>query len=241
MKAASNGIQAYQSQSRDSVDALVRKHLGLVKKIALHLVSTVGHVATVDDLMQSGMVGLIEAAGRFDSSQQTTFEQFARHRIHGAMIDMVRQGDWRPRRTREETQKLTRTMAELEKELGRQPHDREVASALGLPLEKYQDMLASTHAARLVSFDEALESGDEPVDTEEEPATSIFQHCEQGALADALKELPERTQQLFNLYYVQEMNMKEIGLVFEISEARVCQLHGQGLKKLKAILKDWSQ
>ena len=242
MKAASEGIQIYQSQKRHSVDTLVRQHLGLVRKIALHLVSTVGHVASVDDLMQSGMVGLIEAAGRYDSSHQTTFEQFARHRIHGAMIDMVRQGDWRPRRTREETQKLNRTMTELEKTLGRQPHDREVATALGLPLEKYQNMLASTHAARLVSFDEALESGEEPAENDdEEPAASIFHHCEQGALADALKELPERTQQLFNLYYVQEMNMKEIGLVFEISEARVCQLHGQGLKKLKTILKDWSQ
>ncbi|WP_281648655.1 RNA polymerase sigma factor FliA [Parendozoicomonas sp. Alg238-R29] len=241
MKAASEGILAYKNQSQNSVDVLVRKHLALVRKIALHLVSTVGHVASVDDLMQSGLVGLIEAAGRYDATQQASFEQFARHRIHGAMIDMVRQGDWRPRRTREETQKLSRTTAVLEKTLGRPPHDREVAEALGLSLEKYQNMLASTHSARLISFDEVLESGGEPSDYEDELATSIFQHCEQGALADALKELPERSQQLFNLYYVQEMNMKEIGLVFDISEARVCQLHAQGLKKLKTILKDWSQ
>ncbi|CAM3443072.1 sigma-70 family RNA polymerase sigma factor [Parendozoicomonas haliclonae] len=239
------GIAAYQQQSKPAaaggLDELVRKHLGLVRKIALHLVSSVGHVATVDDLMQSGVVGLIEAAGRYDQSQTATFEQFARHRIHGAMIDMVRQGDWRPRRTREETQHLSKILTHLEKTLGRPPHDREVAEAMGFTLERYQKLLNSTHAARLLSLDEVQDAGEVVEDSEHSSEESIFEYCEQGDLADALKELPERTQQIFNLYYVQDMNMKEIAAVFEVSEARICQLHGQGLKKLKALLKDWGQ
>ena len=235
------GIEAYRQQGNHSADALIKQHLGLVRRIALHLSGTVGHTASVDDLMQSGLVGLIEAAGRYDSTQRATFEQFARRRIHGAMIDLVRQGDWRPRRTREETQKITRTTSQLEKNLGRVPHDREIAEVLGVSLEKYQEMAASTHAARLLSLDEVLETGDGPSDSEEGLDIDVFHACEQDALAEALKQLPERTQQLFNLYYVQEMNMKEIALVFDVSEARVCQLHGQGLKKLKTILKDWSQ
>ncbi|GAA4649559.1 RNA polymerase sigma factor FliA [Kistimonas scapharcae] len=234
----SEAVNKYRNIQESGVNALVRKHMGLVRKIAYHLAGSLGHSTPVEDLIQSGVVGLLEAAGRYDQSTNVAFEYFARPRIRGAMVDLVREGDWRPRRIREESQKITRAIAAVEARLGRPATDRDIAEELEMELQDYQHMLMNTHGARLLSL-ESLEESSEP-GREDTPVDVDFLKASCGkALADAIGQMPEREQQLLNLYYVHEMNMKEIALILGITESRVCQLHRQGVLKLRSYMESW--
>lgn len=227
-----DAVRNYQNVQESAVNELVRKHMGLVRKIAYHLVGSLGHRTPVEDLIQSGVVGLLEAAWRYDQGNNVAFEYFARPRIRGAMIDLVREGDWRPRRIREESQKITRAITVVEARLGRPATDRDIAQELELGLREYQQMLINTHSARLLSLDALEESGEKGKEDEPVDADFLKAHCGK-ALSDAIGKISEREQQLLNLYYVHEMNMKEIALILEVTESRVCQLHRQSVLKLK--------
>lgn len=231
-----DAVRNYKNIQESGVNELVRKHMGLVRRIAYHLAGSLGHKTPVEDLIQSGVVGLLEAAGRYDQSTNVAFEYFARSRIRGAMVDLVREGDWRPRRTREETQKITRAITAVEARIGRPATDRDIAQELELELREYQQMLTSTHGGRLLSLDALVEESGELGREDATIETDFFKGSCGNELSDAIGQMSEREQQLLNLYYVHEMNMKEIALIFEVTESRICQLHRQSVLKLKSYM-----
>ncbi|WP_119395008.1 RNA polymerase sigma factor FliA [Salinibius halmophilus] len=232
----------------NNLQTLVEEHAGLVKRIAHHLMARLPDTVQLDDLIQAGMVGLLEAARNFDHSKGAAFSTFAGIRIRGAMLDEVRRGDWIPRSVHRNARRVSEAIRQLEIEHGRQPTDNEVAQALSLSLDEYHAFLQDSKGARLFSLDELLEENGQDVVVPEidnaTPATlSPSRGVEQGRLHDnlveAIKTLPEREQLVLSLYYDEELNLKEIGAVLGVSESRVSQIHSQAASRLRAKLADW--
>ncbi|MGB2272551.1 MAG: RNA polymerase sigma factor FliA [Pseudomonadales bacterium] len=230
---------------------LVEQHSPLVKRIAYHLLARLPDSVQVDDLIQSGLEGLLEAANNYDKSKGASFETFAGIRIRGAMLDEMRRGDWSPRSLHRNARKLAEQSLHLERQLQRAPTDSELASALQVSLEEYRDMSRNTMSARLCSFDEVVSSAngdganDETMtrsalyaDTADGPDRLIEDNDQRYQVSEAIKALPERDQLLLSLYYKEELNLKEIGLVLGVSESRVSQLHSQAALKLRSKLLD---
>jgi RNA polymerase sigma factor for flagellar operon FliA len=230
---------------------LVERHASLVKRIAYHLLARLPDSVEVDDLIQSGLEGLLEAAGNYDITKGASFETFAGIRIRGAMLDEMRRGDWSPRSLHRNARRLAEESLKLERELGRAPTDSELALSLDISLEEYRDMARNTMSARLCSFDEVVgvANGDGGAgegltrsalyaDTADGPDKLIESDEQRTQVAEAISALPERDQLLLSLYYKEELNLKEIGLVLGVSESRVSQLHSQAALKLRAKLLD---
>ena len=230
---------------------LVEQHAPLVKRIAYHLLARLPDSVQVDDLIQSGLEGLLEAAGNYDVSKGASFETFAGIRIRGAMLDEMRRGDWSPRSLHRNARRLAEESLKLERELGRVATDTEVAQAMDISLEEYRDMARNSMSARLCSFDEVIgvanaDGGTDEgltrsalyADTADGPEQLIASDDQRLQVADAIKSLPERDQLLLSLYYQEELNLKEIGLVLGVSESRVSQLHSQATLKLRSKLLD---
>lgn len=221
---------------------LLSDYAQLVRRIAYHLKARLPDSVQLDDLIQSGMIGLLEAQENFDGSRGASFETFASIRIRGAMIDEVRRGDWTPRSVHRNGRKLDEAMRAAEIRHGRPPQDREVAEELGVSLEDYFLMLNDAVGHRLVSFEETLENGSG--ETAEAAAggdlSALFESAEfRERLADAIRTLPEREQLILSLYYDQELNLKEVGAVIGVGESRVSQLMSQATVRLRAQLKEW--
>ena len=230
---------------------LVERHASLVKRIAYHLLARLPDSVQVDDLIQSGLEGLLEAAGNYDVSKGASFETFAGIRIRGAMLDEMRRGDWSPRSLHRNARRLAEENLKLERQLGRAPSDSELALSLDVSLEDYRDMARNTMSARLCSFDEVVgvSNGDGGADegltrsalyadTADGPDKLIESDERRTQVAEAISALPERDQLLLSLYYKEELNLKEIGLVLGVSESRVSQLHSQAALKLRTKLLD---
>ena len=226
------------------VEDLVRLYASLVKRIALHLSSKMPTHVTLEDLIQSGMIGLIEASHKFDASKGASFETYAGIRIRGAMLDEVRKGDWAPRSVHKNVRQITEAIRQLSQQLGRDATEIEIAQALGLSLEAYQSQLKDALSVRLFSLNVTHnEDGIEVIDRIAGDSESPCDHLEisnfRQALAAAIEALPERERLILSLYYEQEMNLKEIGQILGVSESRVCQLHSQAALRLKSRLGEW--
>ena len=239
MNAYSN-IAAADSYSQDD---LVTEHVSLVKRIAHHLAARLPANVDVDDLMQSGMVGLLEAAGNFDPDRGASFETYAGIRIRGAMLDDIRKHDWTPRSVHHKYRQVTEAIHAIEAEHGRAAEPAEIAERLGLSIDEYHRILADSASSRLFSLDETL---DEPALNRPPPASSnatpdeeLFESQFRDSLAAAIDSLPERERLVLSLYYERELNLKEIGEVLEVSESRVCQIHGQAVMRLRSIAERW--
>ena len=219
----------------------------LVKKIAYHLLARMPASVQLDDLIQAGMLGLIEAAQKYDDTKGASFETYAGIRIKGAMVDEMRRGDWVPRSVHRKARKISKALVALEATLGREASDAEVANYLELSLEDYQNLLTDTQGSRLFSYNEDIDdeescaTGDDASAPMQDPAKSVAQTNLQASLATAIGELPEREQLVLSLYYEQEMNLKEIGLVLGVSESRVSQIHSQAALRLKGKLSGWAR
>jgi RNA polymerase sigma factor for flagellar operon FliA len=222
---------------------LVRQHAGLVKRIAFHLSARLPATVQVEDLIQAGMMGLLEAARSYREGQGASFETFAGIRIRGAMLDEVRKHDWTPRSVHRRSREVAEAVRELEKRLGREPRDAEVCEQLGISLDEYHQILADSAGASVFSLDHAgEESEDLTLDVADErpgPEASLFDERFRMELAQAIAELPERERLMMSLYYVEELNLKEIGAVLGVSESRVSQIHGKALMRLRARLAEW--
>ena len=252
----SNTSQPYSNNDSESSRQaesllLVEQHAPLVKRIAYHLLARLPDSVQVDDLIQSGLEGLLEAAGNYDVSKGASFETFAGIRIRGAMLDEMRRGDWSPRSLHRNARRLAEESLKLERELGRVATDTEVAQAMDISLEEYRDMARNSMSARLCSFDEVIgvanaDGGTDEgltrsalyADTADGPEQLIVSDDQRLQVAEAIKSLPERDQLLLGLYYQEELNLKEIGLVLGVSESRVSQLHSQATLKLRSKLLD---
>ncbi|WP_345332942.1 RNA polymerase sigma factor FliA [Ferrimonas pelagia] len=226
----------------DNRAGIVARYTPLVKRIAHHLLARLPASVQLDDLLQSGMLGLLEAAGNFDASKGASFETFAGIRIRGAMLDEIRRGDWTPRSVHRNGRRVSEAVEQLEKVLGRDPTDSEVAAALELSLEEYHHILNDVSCGKIIGIEdlsvseEALGPTDDAADNFGSVADARFRQ----ALAAAIKTLPEREALVLSLYYDEEMNLKEIGLILGVSESRVSQIHSQAMVRLKTKLRAWT-
>ena len=224
-------------------DDLISRNIGLVKRIAHHLAARLPANVDIDDLMQSGMVGLLEAAGNFDASRGASFETYAGIRIRGAMLDDIRKHDWTPRSVHHKYRKVTEAIHEIEAACGRAAEPAEVAERLGISIEEYHKILSDSASSRLFSLDETLDEPNmhrpPPAAKTATPDEELFRSQFQENLAEAIQGLPERERLVLSLYYEQELNLKEIGQVLDVSESRVCQIHGQAVMRLRASAERW--
>jgi RNA polymerase sigma factor for flagellar operon FliA len=231
----------YAEVKKQQRDQRIVEHVGLVKRIAYHLLHRLPSSVQVDDLIQAGMIGLIEASKHYDAAQGASFETYAGIRIRGAMLDELRHSDWAPRSLHKKMRQVSEAMREIEHMTGRDAKDSDVAQKLGISLDEYHEILRDSAAARVFSLD--AEDPDHPLQLgsdEREPLTIMQEEGFEQALAQCISELPEREQLVMALYYNDELNLKEIGQVLEVSESRVCQIHGQALARIRARLSDWT-
>ena len=227
----------------DQMQQLVERHAPLVKRIAYHLMARLPASVQVDDLIQSGMIGLMEAAKNFDGSKGASFETFAGIRIRGAMLDEMRRGDWTPRSVHRNARLIADTNAELEALLGRDVKDIEVAEKLDISIDEYHHMLNDVSSGRIIGIDDLGVSEDvistivdrESDELYDNQASDAFN----SALAKTISSLPEREALVLSLYYNEELNLKEIGAVLDVSESRVSQIHSQALVRVKARMQAW--
>lgn len=229
------------SEQRPSAADLFQKHSVLVKRIAHHLMARLPDHVQIDDLIQAGLEGLLEAANNFETGHGASFETYAGIRIRGAMLDEMRRGDWSPRSVHRNARRMAQVHNELEASLGRTPTVKELAAALEVGIDEYQAMAKNTLGVRLSSLDEPVSEENVSrreliADNIESPEALVEADEMRANLAAAIEELPERDQLLLSLYYKDELNLKEIGEVLGVSESRVSQLHSQAALKLRSKL-----
>nr|WP_305799121.1 RNA polymerase sigma factor FliA [Methylococcus sp. EFPC2] len=233
----------YAAVQAPDLDSLVRDHAPLVKRIAYHLLSRLPASVQLDDLVQAGMIGLLESAQHYDASQGAAFETYAGIRIRGAMLDELRRYDWTPRSVHRKAREVADAIRVIEAKAGRDARDAEVAEYLGMPLSEYHQALQDSVNCRVFSIEELLEDGDavleECADTRSTPVDRLTRAGFSAALADAISSLPERERMVISLYYDDELNLREIGVVLGVSESRVCQIQSQAMLRLRARLHDW--
>ena len=232
-----NAANAYGARrAADEARELVSRHAELVKRIAYHLVGRLPASVEVDDLMQAGMLGLLEAASNYAPNRGASFETYAGIRIRGAMIDALRKLDWAPRSVHRKARAVAAAVQEIERRTGRDARDTEIAARLGVSLEEYHAIVQDAASCRLATLDDTTAaSAEDAADPFRETAEDDFRE----ALAQAIEGLPEREKLVMSLYYSEGLNLKEIGAVLNVTESRACQLHGQALVRLKARLADW--
>jgi len=222
---------------------LVVLHEPLVKRIAYHLMSRLPASVQADDLIQAGMIGLIEASRKFDPDQGASFETYAGIRIRGAMLDEIRRTDWTPRSVHRKAREVAEAVRRIENEKGRDARDIEVAEAMGLPLDEYHKILQDSTGCRIFSFEDPGILGEEgmpePGRHTDQPLEQLQKNDFKQGLAQEIKGLPERERLVMALYYDEELNLREIGDILGVSESRVCQIHGQALIRLRARMGDW--
>ena len=243
---SASGYRMYNNASRQSQQhELIERYAPLVKRIAYHLLARLPASVQVEDLIQAGMIGLLEVANKYDSSKGASFETYAGIRIRGAMLDEVRKGDWAPRSVHRNSRTVSDAIRKIEARTGREAKDHEVAAELKVSIEEYYSMLNDTLGSRLYSFDDLLQDGEHEglheggASHSGEPARGLEDERFQGALAEAIANLPERERLVLSLYYDEELNLKEIGEVLGVSESRVSQLHSQCAARLRSRLGDW--
>ena len=226
-------------------NALIERHALLVKRIGLHLMTRLPSSVQLDDLLQAGMIGLLDAARNYDGSKGASFETYAGIRIRGAMIDEIRRGDWVPRSVHRNTRRISEAIDTVEQLHGRDAKDAEVAEQLGVSLDEYHSMLNEAACGRVVGIEDLGVSDDvlsgEADDDEDnnKTFTGFAKERFQQALAEGISHLPEREALVLSLYYDEEMNLKEIGQILSVSESRVSQIHSQAMHRLRARMKDW--
>jgi len=222
---------------------LVQRHSDLVRRIAHHLMARLPSSVDVGDLIQAGLIGLLEAARNFSGAHGASFETYAGIRIRGAMLDELRRGDWAPRSLHRRQREISAAMHVIEQESGREARDSEVAERMGIGLEEYHRSVQDAAQCRVLSISPRSGEDEGDIDAPSDvdgPQRELERSEFQGELAAAIRALPERERLVLSLYYEDELNLREIGAVLEVSESRVCQIHGQALLRLRARLGDWA-
>ena len=232
----------YTAKGQLDRDALIRQHVPLVRRIALHMIAKLPPNVELDDLIQVGMIGLAEALSRFETEQGVQFETFASQRIRGAMLDELREGDWMSRSSRKSQKDIERALNKLEQRLGRPPLESEIPTELGMELDDYQSLLGKVRGTQLVYLED-IGGGDgedgenylerHVADEGADPFALLRDQRLRAALVGAIQALPEREQYVMGMYYEHDMNLKEIAAVLGVTESRVCQLHSQAIARLR--------
>jgi RNA polymerase sigma factor for flagellar operon FliA len=234
----------YTVKGKADKNQLLTEHMPLVKRLAHHMKAKLPPSVEVDDLIQAGMIGLLDAITRYEETHGAQFETYAVLRIRGAMLDELRNSDWLPRSMRQNMRKIEAAMSALQQKLGHPPSESEVAKSLKLSLADYQDMLSDGGGHQLVYYEDFHDSegNDSFLDRyavdDADPLRSLMDGDFRQAVIDAIDALPPREKILMGLYYEEELNLKEIGAVMGVSESRVSQLHTQAVARLRATLRE---
>lgn len=238
-----NGLALYTETKGKNQDDLVTKHAPLVKRIAYHLMSRLPPSVQADDLIQAGMIGLLEASRNYDATQGASFETYAGIRIRGAMLDEIRKHDWAPRSVHRKARKVAEAVRIIENSKGRDARDREVAEVLEMSLDEYHQTLQDVSGYLVLSFEDMGVDEDAisnyVADHSSTPFDGLQKEDFKRCLGEAISGLPERERMVMTLYYDEELNLREIGAVLGVSESRVSQIHSQALIRLQARLIHW--
>jgi len=232
----------YTAKGQLDRNALIRQYQPLVHRLAHHMMAKLPASVEVDDLIQVGLIGLSEALSRYETGQGAQFETFATQRIRGAMLDELRENDWMSRGSRKNQKDIEQALRRLEHRLGRSPIESEIAAELGLSLSDYQSLLGKVRGTQLIYLEDMGRSGEDDdgfldrhvADNDADPLNLLGDQRLRQALVTAIKTLPEREQFVMSMYYEQDMNLKEIAAVLNITDSRVCQLHSQSVARLRA-------
>ena len=232
----------YTAKGQLDRNAMIRQYQPLVRRLAHHMMAKLPANVEVDDLIQVGLIGLSEALTRYEAAQGVQFETFATQRIRGAMLDELRGNDWMSRGSRKSQKDIEQALRRLEHKLGRTPLESEIATDLGLSLIDYQTLLGKVRGTQLVYLEDMARGNDEEDsfldrhvgDSEADPMSMLRDQRLRQALVAAIKNLPEREQFIMSMYYEQDMNLKEIAAVLDVTESRICQLHSQSIARLRA-------
>ena len=233
----------YTPNGLSDKEECLKEYAPLVKRIAHHMMLKLPGSVEVDDLIQAGMMGLLDAASRYDELRGAQFETYAAQRIRGAMLDELRGADWLPRSLRRDMRRIEDAISRLQQKLGKSPSEGEIARELGVPLLEYQQMLQEGRGAQLLYYEDFHGEGDEDFlerfefSGDSNPLELLQDGRFRAALIDAIERLPERERQMMGMHYEQDMNLREIGEVMGVSESRVCQLHSQAVARLRISLK----
>lgn len=237
-------IQANGKDSARHLDEVVDRYAPLVKRIAHHLLLRMPASVQIDDLIQSGMIGLLEAARKYDVTKGASFETYAGIRIRGSMLDEVRKGDWAPRSVHRKSRKVAEAVKAIEARTGKDAQDTDIANELEIDLNAYYAILQDASGSRLFSFDDIMEGDDSAIEFSAGelpgPCDGLQRSTFKAHLAKAIDGLPAREKLVLALYYDEELNLKEIGEVIGVSESRVSQIHSQAALRLRARLTDWN-
>ncbi len=231
-----NGIATYAQTQLGGQDDLVERYAPLVKRIAYHLIGRLPSSVQPDDLIQAGMIGLLEAARNYDAGQGASFETYAGIRVRGAMLDEVRRNDWAPRSVHRKVRALSEAVSRVESSKGRHARDTEIAEALGLSLDEYFQILKDISGYRVLSFEDVGLDEERLIDEQGNALDQLEAKGVKRMLANAISSLPEKERLVLALYYDEELNLREIGEIFGITESRICQIHSQALVRLQAHL-----
>jgi len=235
----------YPNSSSDDAERLVTEHAPLVKRLAYHLVGRLPSSVMVDDLIQAGMIGLLDAARQYDPTQGASFETYATIRVRGAMIDELRRNDWAPKSVHKKQRDVAAAIKLVEGRTGRDAKDSEIAEEMGIELDDYYQILQDTNSARLFSLD--VEDANEESfvnsisDSAGTPLDGLTDDRFRVDLAEAINRLPERERMVVSMYYDNELNLREIGEVLEVSESRISQILSSAHGRLRSRLSGWTQ
>jgi RNA polymerase sigma factor for flagellar operon FliA len=232
----------YTAKGHLDRNAMIKQYQPLVRRLAHHMMAKLPANVQVDDLIQVGLLGLSEALTRYEAAQGVQFETFATQRIRGAMLDELRENDWMSRGSRKSQKEIEQAMRRLEHTLGRTPIESEIAAELKMSLGEYQTLLGKVRGTQLVYIEDMTRGNDDDdsfldrhvANEEADPLSMLRDQRIRQALVQAIKNLPEREQFIMSMYYEQDMNLKEIAAVLEVTESRVCQLHSQSIARLRA-------
>jgi len=232
----------YTAKGQLDRNALIKQYQPLVRRLAHHMMAKLPASVEVDDLIQVGLIGLAYALTRYEASQGVQFETFATQRIRGAMLDELRENDWMSRGSRKSQKEIETAMRKLEHRLGRTPVESEIAAELGITLSEYQSLLSKVRGTQLLYLEDMAGRNEDDenfldrhvADESADPVNMLRDQRLRESLVMAIKLLPEREQYIMSMYYEQDMNLKEIAAVLEITESRVCQLHSQSIARLRA-------
>jgi len=232
-------------QKKSTDDDVIRHYLPLVKRIAYHMMARLPASVEVDDLIQVGLIGLMDAVNRFDGTQGAQFESYATQRIRGSMLDDLRDADWLPRHIRQKSRQIESAINRLAQRNGRAPTEQEISAEMGIALADYQSMLGDVKGNQLLYYEDFSDEESSDflerylVDDASDPLSLLEDEGFRRGLIGAIDDLPERERDLMGMYYEQDMNLKEIGAVMGVSESRICQLHSQAVARLRAKMKPW--
>lgn len=215
----------------------------LVKRIAHHMMAKLPACVQVDDLIQAGMIGLLDAINRYQGSLGAKFETYAVQRIRGAILDELRQADWLPRSMRKSMRSIEAAVSILEQRFGRSPNEQELADELSMSLADYQETLQESRGCQLIYYEDFAGQDDNNFldrhcqDNQSNPLEMLLDESFRTVLIKAIENLPEREKMVMGMHYEQELNLREIGEVMGVSESRVCQLHTQAIARLRSQMK----